>query len=92
VSIAGRAARVTDPKEMDRIEELKLRKSPQLDEAQMRSNPFAQRMERVLGRIPSAVGYQPTLATDLGTLEERITSTKKGSITSVQAIYVRRSI
>src|SRR5216684_255287 len=40
----------------------------------------------LLGRIPSAVGYQPTLATDLGTLEERITSTKKGSITSVQAI------
>jgi len=42
----------------------------------------------LLGRIPSAVGYQPTLATDLGTLQERITSTKKGSITSVQAIYV----
>ena len=42
----------------------------------------------LLGRIPSAVGYQPTLATDLGTLEERITTTKKGSITSVQAIYV----
>jgi F-type H+-transporting ATPase subunit beta len=42
----------------------------------------------LLGRIPSAVGYQPTLATDLGTLEERITSTKKGSITSVQAIFV----
>jgi F-type H+/Na+-transporting ATPase subunit beta len=42
----------------------------------------------LLGRIPSAVGYQPTLATDLGMLEERITSTKKGSITSVQAIYV----
>ncbi|MCZ6844434.1 MAG: F0F1 ATP synthase subunit beta [Alphaproteobacteria bacterium] len=42
----------------------------------------------LLGRIPSAVGYQPTLGTDLGTLEERITSTNKGSITSVQAIYV----
>jgi F-type H+-transporting ATPase subunit beta len=42
----------------------------------------------LLGRIPSAVGYQPTLATDLGALQERITSTKKGSITSVQAIYV----
>src|SRR6187397_2615946 len=42
----------------------------------------------LLGRMPSAAGYQPTLATDLGTLEERITSTKKGSITSVQAIYV----
>ncbi|MFK8039837.1 MAG: F0F1 ATP synthase subunit beta [Rickettsiaceae bacterium] len=41
-----------------------------------------------LGRIPSAVGYQPTLATDLGSLEERITSTKHGSITSIQAIYV----
>jgi F-type H+-transporting ATPase subunit beta len=42
----------------------------------------------LLGRIPSAVGYQPTLATDMGGLQERITSTKKGSITSVQAIYV----
>lgn len=42
----------------------------------------------LLGRIPSAVGYQPTLATDLGELQERITSTVKGSITSVQAIYV----
>ena len=42
----------------------------------------------LLGRIPSAVGYQPTLATDLGQLEERITSTKAGAITSVQAIYV----
>lgn len=42
----------------------------------------------LLGRMPSAVGYQPTLATDLGALEERITSTNKGSITSVQAIYV----
>lgn len=41
-----------------------------------------------LGRIPSAVGYQPTLATDMGSLQERITSTKNGSITSVQAIYV----
>jgi F0F1-type ATP synthase beta subunit len=41
-----------------------------------------------LGRIPSAVGYQPTLATDLGALQERITTTKKGSITSVQAVYV----
>ncbi|MFO1070359.1 MAG: F0F1 ATP synthase subunit beta [Geminicoccaceae bacterium] len=42
----------------------------------------------LLGRIPSAVGYQPTLGTDMGALQERITSTKKGSITSVQAIYV----
>ncbi|MEM7189198.1 MAG: F0F1 ATP synthase subunit beta, partial [Pseudomonadota bacterium] len=42
----------------------------------------------LLGRIPSAVGYQPTLATDMGALQERITSTKQGSITSVQAIYV----
>jgi len=52
---------------------------------------FAQANSEVsalLGRIPSAVGYQPTLGTDLGELEERITSTKKGSITSVQAIYV----
>merc|ERR1712080_577583 len=42
----------------------------------------------LLGRIPSAVGYQPTLATDMGTMQERITTTTKGSITSVQAIYV----
>ncbi len=42
----------------------------------------------LLGRIPSAVGYQPTLGTEMGTLQERITSTRKGSITSVQAIYV----
>ena len=42
----------------------------------------------LLGRIPSAVGYQPTLATDMGNLQERITTTTKGSITSVQAIYV----
>lgn len=42
----------------------------------------------LLGRIPSAVGYQPTLATDMGQMQERITTTKKGSITSVQAIYV----
>ena len=42
----------------------------------------------LLGRIPSAVGYQPTLATDMGTLQERITTTHKGSVTSVQAIYV----
>ncbi|MCW0236268.1 MAG: F0F1 ATP synthase subunit beta [Ferrovibrio sp.] len=45
-------------------------------------------MSALLGRIPSAVGYQPTLATDMGMLQERITSTHKGSITSVQAIYV----
>lgn len=45
-------------------------------------------MSALLGRMPSAVGYQPTLATDVGALEERITSTKKGSITSFQAIYV----
>ena len=42
----------------------------------------------MLGRIPSAVGYQPTLGTDVGALQERITSTKEGSITSVQAVYV----
>ena len=42
----------------------------------------------LLGRIPSAVGYQPTLSTEMGTLQERITSTRKGSITSIQAIYV----
>src|SRR3546814_3701063 len=43
----------------------------------------------LLGRMPSAVGYQPTLATEMGLLQERITSTKQGSITSVQAVYVR---
>ncbi len=45
-------------------------------------------MSALLGRVPSAVGYQPTLATEMGLLQERITSTKKGSITSVQAVYV----
>jgi len=44
----------------------------------------------LLGRMPSAVGYQPNLATEMGELQERITSTKKGSVTSVQAIYVAR--
>ncbi len=47
-----------------------------------------QEVSALLGRMPSAVGYQPTLATDLGALQERITSTDKGSVTSVQAIYV----
>src|SRR5690606_33912396 len=42
----------------------------------------------LLGRMPSAVGYQPTLATEMGQLQERITTTKRGSITSIQAIYV----
>merc|ERR1712217_906162 len=42
----------------------------------------------LLGRMPSAVGYQPTLATEMGGLQERITSTKDGSITSIQAVYV----
>src|SRR5438477_9046526 len=42
----------------------------------------------LLGRMPSAVGYQPTLGTEMGALQERITSTKKGSVTSVQAIYI----
>src|SRR5438874_7623581 len=42
----------------------------------------------LLGRMPSAVGYQPTLGTEMGDLQERITSTKRGSITSVQAVYV----
>jgi F-type H+-transporting ATPase subunit beta len=45
-------------------------------------------MSALLGRIPSAVGYQPTLASEMGMLQERITTTKKGSITSVQAVYV----
>ena len=45
-------------------------------------------MSALLGRIPSAVGYQPTLSTEMGRLQERITSTKKGSITSIQAVYV----
>ena len=45
-------------------------------------------MSALLGRIPSAVGYQPTLAVDMGLMQERITTTRKGSITSVQAVYV----
>ena len=48
----------------------------------------AREVSALLGRMPSAVGYQPTLATEMGALQERITSTKNGSITSVQAVYV----
>ncbi|CAN2060693.1 unnamed protein product [Malus fusca] len=50
--------------------------------------PSRIRSIRLLGRMPSAVGYQPTLSTEMGTLQERITSTKEGSITSIQAVYV----
>ena len=46
------------------------------------------RYRQLLGRMPSAVGYQPTLAEEMGVLQERITSTKTGSITSIQAVYV----
>merc|ERR1711923_315293 len=53
-----------------------------------RSTQAGSEVSALLGRIPSAVGYQPTLATDMGSMQERITTTKKGSITSVQAIYV----
>ena len=53
-----------------------------------RFTPAGSEVSALLGRIPSAVGYQPTLATDMGLLQERITTTNKGSITSVQAIYV----
>src|SRR5438093_2950150 len=53
-----------------------------------RSTQTGSELSALLGRMPSAVGYQPTLATEMGALQERITSTKKGSITSVQAIYV----
>ncbi|MBO9588770.1 F0F1 ATP synthase subunit beta [Devosia sp.] len=53
-----------------------------------RSTQAGAEMSALLGRIPSAVGYQPTLATDMGAMQERITTTNKGSITSVQAVYV----
>jgi len=53
-----------------------------------RFTPAGSEVSALLGRIPSAVGYQPTLSTEMGELQERITSTKKGSITSVQAVYV----
>ena len=53
-----------------------------------RSTPAGSEVSALLGRMPSAVGYQPTLATEMGALQERITSTRKGSITSVQAVYV----
>ena len=53
-----------------------------------RFTPAGSEVSALLGRMPSAVGYQPTLATEMGALQERITSTKKGSITSVQAVYV----
>ena len=55
---------------------------------QMNEPPGARMRVALLGRMPSAVGYQPTLATEMGQLQERITSTKKGSVTSIQAIYV----
>ncbi len=50
--------------------------------------PAGTEVSALLGRMPSAVGYQPTLAEEMGVLQERITSTKTGSITSVQAVYV----
>lgn len=50
---------------------------------------FFFKVSALLGRIPSAVGYQPTLATDMGTMQERITTTKKGSITSVQVRTIK---
>ena len=53
-----------------------------------RFTPAGSEVSALLGRMPSAVGYQPTLATDLGELQERIASTTRGSITSVQAVYV----
>src|SRR5216110_2592473 len=53
-----------------------------------RFTPAGSEVSALLGRMPSAVGYQPTLATEMGALQERITSTKKGAITSVQAVYV----
>eukprot|EP01031_Cornospumella_fuschlensis_P023073 gene23073-28057_t len=56
---------------------------------QMNEPPGARsEVSTLLGRMPSAVGYQPTLATEVGELQERITSTKEGSITSIQAVYV----
>ena len=54
------------------------------DKANDNGFSFFSQVSALLGRIPSAVGYQPTLATDMGTMQERITTTKKGSITSVQ--------
>jgi len=51
-------------------------------------SPSVLKVSALLGRIPSAVGYQPTLATDMGTMQERITTTKKGSITSVQVKHL----
>jgi F0F1-type ATP synthase beta subunit len=54
--------------------------------------PSGTEVSALLGRMPSAVGYQPTLAGEMGALQERITSTKKGSITSIQAVYVQESI
>ncbi|KAL8552217.1 hypothetical protein ACS0TY_001062 [Phlomoides rotata] len=50
--------------------------------------PAGSEVSALLGRMPSAVGYQPTLSTEMGSLQERITSTKEGSITSIQAVYV----
>src|SRR5690625_5268909 len=54
-----------------------------------RFTPAGSEISALLGRMPSAVGYQPTRATEMGQLQERITSTNKGSVTSIQAIYVQ---
>ena len=59
-----------------------------LGDVYKRQTQAGSEVSALLGRMPSAVGYQPTLATEMGALQERITSTKKGSITSVQAVYV----
>src|SRR6202043_2797563 len=69
------------------MEESKVLDQTALVYGQMNESPGA-RASALLGRMPAAVGYQPTLATEMGDLQERITSTNKGSITSVQAIYV----
>ena len=59
-----------------------------VDYAEVEKSQAGSEVSALLGRMPSAVGYQPTLATEMGAMQERITSTKKGSITSVQAVYV----
>lgn len=56
------------------------------------SSSVPPQVSALLGRIPSAVGYQPTLATDMGTMQERITTTRKGSITSVQVVLEQRTL
>lgn len=67
-------------------------RTPRCGHRQGSQQLLSPQVSALLGRIPSAVGYQPTLATDMGTMQERITTTRKGSITSVQVVLEQRTL